>query len=123
MLPVAHWLVSSPWAHLAEMLAWTLLVLWFLRPGGRLNRGRHGGPGKRPAFIVTNPSIGTDATRPTEAATNFCYRPGGLSEGKGFPRTRARASRPTGRGSYGSVTPIRGASGAQPGSAGYGDAA
>ena len=39
MLPVAHWLVSSPWAHLAEML---LILLGALATGPHTRSRRSG---------------------------------------------------------------------------------
>lgn len=114
---VVHWLVSSPWAHLAEML---LILLGALATGPR---GRHGGPERLPASIGTNPVTGTSSTRPTTAECSSPSTHGLLSEGEGFPLTRHRASRLSPRGGFIDVTAILGANGEQRHSAGYSDAA
>ena len=117
MLLVAHWLVSSPWAHLAEML---LILLGALATGPR---GRRGGLESLPASTSTNPVTGGSLIRPTTAASSSPFTRGAVSEGEGFPLTRHRASSGSALGWSGSGMPGHGANGEPPVSAGYGDSA
>lgn len=81
MHPVAHWLVSSPWAHLAEML---LILLGALATGPRTRSRRSG-------LLTPNAKPGHGGT--STPATMRADSPSTLQRGRGGMLTFLQLSR------------------------------
>lgn len=122
MLPVAHWLVSSPWAHLAEML---LILLGALATGPHTRSQRSGllTPNAKPAHGGTT----TPATMRADSPSTLRRGRGGMLTFEQLSRTVTPTKRRHGFKrrslSMASSGTAGGAACSRVGSGGYGDAA